>query len=30
MSYSLHIDKSAAKTIKNLDRTTINRISIED
>ncbi|MBM4275749.1 MAG: type II toxin-antitoxin system RelE/ParE family toxin [Deltaproteobacteria bacterium] len=26
MSYFLHIDKSAAKTIKSLDRTTINRI----
>ena len=26
MSYSLHIDKSAAKTIKDLDRKTINRI----
>jgi mRNA interferase RelE/StbE len=26
MSYTLHIDKSAAKTIKSLDRTTINRI----
>ncbi len=26
MSYSLHIGKSAAKTIKDLDRPTINRI----
>jgi len=26
MSYTLHIDKSAAKTIKGLDRTTVNRI----
>ena len=26
MSYFLHIDKSAAKTIKDLDRKTINRI----
>jgi mRNA interferase RelE/StbE len=26
MSFTLHIDKSAAKTIKGLDRTTINRI----
>ncbi|MEW6659990.1 MAG: type II toxin-antitoxin system RelE/ParE family toxin [Thermodesulfobacteriota bacterium] len=26
MNYTLHIDKSAAKTIKSLDRTTINRI----
>jgi mRNA-degrading endonuclease RelE of RelBE toxin-antitoxin system len=26
MSYTLHIDKNAAKTIKGLDRTTINRI----
>ena len=26
MSYALHIDKNAAKTIKGLDRTTIKRI----
>lgn len=26
MSYSLHIDKSAVKIIKDLDRTTVNRI----